>query len=80
MPSLRYLLKLFVFERDSYFWKKLTLTQKFLAMRLDLSENIICSIAIVADDTSLYSNYDQTSDLWKQLELTFQFELDKKRH
>ena len=80
MPSLRYLLKLFVFERDSYFWKKLTLTQKFLAMRLDLSENIICSIAIIADDTTLYSNYDQTSDLWKQLELTFQFELDKKRH
>ena len=80
MPSLRYLLKLFVFERDSYFWKKLTLTQKFLAMRLDLSENIICSITIIADDTTLYSNYDQTSDLWKQLELTFQFELDKKRH
>ena len=31
MPGLGYLLKLFVFERDNYFWKKCTLmlTSKF---------------------------------------------------
>ena len=31
---------------------------------------------IYADDTTLYSNYDQASDLWKQLQLTFELESD----
>ena len=29
MPQMRYLLKLFVFERDSYFWKKHNFMFKF---------------------------------------------------
>ena len=35
----------------------------------DLPDDFICNIAIYADDTTLYSKYDQSSDLWKQLEL-----------
>ena len=33
-------------------------------------------IAISADDTTLYSKWDQASHLWKQLELTFEVESD----
>ena len=36
----------------------------------------ICNIAIYADDTTLYSESDQTSDLWQQLELAFKVESD----
>ena len=35
----------------------------FLLYINDLPDNIICNIAICADDTSLYSNCDQASDL-----------------
>ena len=31
----------------------------------DLSDDVICNIAILADDTSLYSKCDQASDLWQ---------------
>ena len=34
----------------------------------DLPDNVICNIAIFADDTTLYSNCDQASYLWEQLE------------
>ena len=37
---------------------------------------MLCDIAIYADDTILYSKCDQTSDLWKQLELAFELESD----
>ena len=33
---------------------------------------VICNIAIYADDTTLYSKYDQPSDLWSDLELATQ--------
>ena len=33
-------------------------------------------IAIYADDTTLYSKYDQASDLWQQLELASELESD----
>ena len=42
----------------------------------DLPENVICDIAIYADDTTLYCNCDQASDLWQQLELASEFESD----
>ena len=32
--------------------------------------DVICNIAIYADDTTLYSKYDQSSDLWQKLGLT----------
>ena len=34
-----------------------------------LPDNFICNIAIYADAITLYSEYDQASDLWQQLEL-----------
>ena len=36
--------------------------------------DLICNIAIYADDTTLYSKCDQASDLWEQLELAFELE------
>ena len=39
-------------------------------------DNVICDIAICADDTTLYSKCDQTSDLWQQPELTSELESD----
>ena len=41
----------------------------FLLYINDLPDDVICDIAIYADDTTLYSNCDQASDLWQQLEL-----------
>ena len=34
----------------------------------DLSDDVICNIAICADDTTLYSKCDQASDLLQQLD------------
>ena len=38
--------------------------------------DVICDIAIYADDTSLCSKCDQASDLWEQLELASELESD----
>ena len=38
--------------------------------------NVICNIAIYADDTTLYSKCDQASDRWQQLELASEREFD----
>ena len=40
----------------------------FLLYINDLPYDVICDIAICADDTTLYSECDRASDLWKQLE------------
>ena len=40
----------------------------FLLYINDLPDDVICDIAIYADDTTLYSRCDQASDLWQQLE------------
>ena len=42
----------------------------------DLPDDVICSIAIYADDTTLYSIFDEASDLWQQLELASELESD----
>ena len=34
----------------------------------DLPDDVICEIAIYADDTTLHSKCDQASDLWQQLD------------
>ena len=39
----------------------------FLLYINDLPDDVICDIAIYADDTTLYSKCDQTSYLWQQL-------------
>ena len=41
----------------------------FLLYINDLPDDVICNIAIYADDTTLYSKCGQASDLWRQLEL-----------
>ena len=43
----------------------------FLRYFNDLPD-VICSIAIYADDTTLYCNCNQASDLWQQLELAYE--------
>ena len=41
----------------------------FLLYINDFPEDVICDIAVYADDTILYSYCDWASDLWQQLEL-----------
>ena len=41
----------------------------FLLYINDLPDDVICDIAIYADDTTLYSKCDWASDLWQQLNL-----------
>ena len=42
----------------------------------DLPVDVVCSIAIYADDSTLCSNCDQASDMWQQLELGSELESD----
>ena len=46
----------------------------FLQHTNDLPDDVICNIAFYADDTTLYSNFDQASDLWQQIELASEVE------
>ena len=48
----------------------------FLLYINDLPDDIICNIAICADDTILYSKCYQASYLWQQLELASELESD----
>ena len=48
----------------------------FLLYINDFPNDVICNIAIYADDTTLYSKCDQASDLWQQLELASELESD----
>ena len=42
----------------------------------DLPDDVICDIAINANDTALYCKCDQASDLWQQLEMASELESD----
>ena len=48
----------------------------FLLYINDLPDDFICNIAIYANDTTVYSKCDQASDLWQQLELASELEVD----
>ena len=48
----------------------------FLLYINDFPDNVICNIAIYADDTTLYCKCDQASDLWQKLELASELESD----
>ena len=48
----------------------------FLLYINDLPDDVICNIAIYADDTTLSSKCDQASDLWQQLELASELKSD----
>ena len=51
-------------------------TKLFLLYINYLPDDVICDIAIYADDTTLCSKCDQASDLWQQLELASELESD----
>ena len=44
----------------------------------DLPDDVICNIAISADDTALYSKSDQASDMWQQREMASELESDQR--
>ena len=46
----------------------------FLLYINDLADDVICNIAIYADDFTLYSKCDQVSDPWQQQELASELE------
>ena len=48
----------------------------FLLYINELPDDVICNVAIYADDTTLYFECNQASDLWKQLELASKLESD----
>ena len=48
----------------------------FLLYINDLADDVICDIAIYADDTTLCCKCDQASDLRQQLELASELESD----
>ena len=48
----------------------------FLLNINDLPDDVISNMVIYADDTFLYSKFDQASDLWQQLELASELESD----
>ena len=48
----------------------------FLLYINHLSDDVICDIAVYADDTTFYSKYDRASYLWEQLELASELESD----
>ena len=48
----------------------------FLLYINDLPDDVICDIAIYADDTTLYSRCDRVSDLWQQLKLASELASD----
>ena len=48
----------------------------FLLYINHLPDNVICDIAIDADDTTLYSKYDRASYLWQELEFASELESD----
>ena len=46
----------------------------FLLYINDLPDDVICNIAIYADDTTLYSKRNHACDMWQQLELPSKLE------
>ena len=48
----------------------------FLLYINELLDDVILNIAIYADDATLYSDCDQASDLWQELELASELESD----
>ena len=42
----------------------------------DLPDDVICNIAIYADDITFHSKFNQASGLWKQLELASELKSD----
>ena len=64
-----------VIDNFKWFWME-SLHKNILLYISDLPDDVICDIAIYADDTTLYSKCDRASDLWQQLELASELESD----
>ena len=45
-----------------------------------IPDDVICNIVIYVDDTTLYSRYDQASDIWQQLQLPSELWIWSMRH
>ena len=52
------------------------LMTSFLLYINDLPDDFICNVAIYVYDTTLYSDCEQVSDLWQQLEFSSELESD----
>ena len=48
----------------------------FLLYINDIPDDVICNIAIYADDTTLYRKREHAFQLWQQLELAFELKSD----
>ena len=55
-------------------WCFIFCTTPFFLCINDLRDDVVFNNAIYADDTTLYSKFDQASDLWQQLELASELE------
>ena len=70
-----------VIDGFKWFWmESLHMNIQLMLFLLYINDNVnndvICDIAIYADDTTLYCKCDQASDLWQQLELASELESD----
>ena len=61
---------------DGIFQTSILVPTLFLLYINDLPNDVICDIAVYADDTTLYSKCDQAPDLLRQLELAFELQSD----
>ena len=61
---------------DEIFQTSILVPTLFLLYINDLPDDVICDIAVYADDTTLYSKCDQAPDLLRQLELAFELQSD----
>ena len=59
---------------DGFGWLSESLGPTLFLLYINDLPDVICNIAIYADDTTLYSKCDQAFDLWQQLELAFELE------
>ena len=65
-------------KKKEFFWKRALLIEMSDPQTLFLTEigPVICNIAIYADDTTLYCEWDQAPDIWQRLELASELESD----
>ena len=71
-----YFAKIPSFWNTRYFDRNYIKYIKYIKYINDLPDDVICDIAIYADNTTLYLKCDQASDLWQQLDLASKLESD----
>ena len=63
-------------SKDSWTLASAILRSTLFLLYINARPDVICNIAINVDDTTLYSKCDQTSDLWKQIDLASELKSD----